>query len=96
MKQSLEFISAPRVRLHSCQSYATETASALRSGVDANYQHKIAGQWKLSFCLSLTLKVVVFIYSLVGFYVIHCTGPQRAVLHCFSKGLAEGKSYIEQ
>lgn len=96
MKQSLEFISTPRVRLKSCLSYTIETASASASGVDADYQHKIAGQWKVSLCLSVTLKVLAFLYSSVGFYLIHCTAPQRAVLRCFSKGLAEGKSHAGQ
>lgn len=50
----------------------------------------------MSLCLSVTLKVVVFLYSLAGFCLIYCTGPRRAVLHCFSKGLAEGKSWMEQ
>lgn len=73
-------------------SYATETPSALRSGVDTSYQCKIAGQWKVSLSLRDT-EVVVFLCSLVG--LIHCTGPQRAVLHCFSKGIAVGTNCME-
>ena len=65
MKQSLEFISAPRVRLNSSQRYATETASALGSGVDANYQCKMAGQWKVPLCPSVALKVVASLSTIL-------------------------------
>lgn len=77
-------------------SYTTETASGLGSRIDANYQHKISGQWEVSLHLSMTLKVVAFLYGLVGFYLTHCTGPRRAELQCFSKGLAEGEGCAEQ
>lgn len=47
-----------------------------------------------SWALESVTEAVVFLYSLVG--LIHCTGPQRAVLHCFSKGIAVGKNSMEQ